>query len=106
MTSFLYYQYYYRYREKRKQVKNLVDSNNNVGAKTMLESAITEHNSFYNNGKKDFNYGEKLMMDHAQRHLDTVINQNDPEFFDNGIVKHQSDIVKDALLRVPKSDYS
>jgi hypothetical protein len=105
LTSLLLYNYYYRYREKRKQVKNLVDSNNNVGAKTMLESAITEHNSFYNNGKKDFNYGEKIMMEHAKRHLDDVIDKNDPEFLDGITIKHHSDIVKSALLQTPKTEY-
>lgn len=100
--------YYYRYRTVRKDVvKPLVDSTNYNTAKTVLENAIQEQNIFYPNMdiKKDFNYGEKIMMEHAKRHLDAVIDKNDPEFLDNGIIKHQSDIVKSALLQTPKTEY-
>ena len=105
LNNIFYYSYFYRYREKRKQIKAVVDIDF-VAAKNMLDAAIAEHISFFPNLKKDFNYGERLMMEHANRHLETVIDKNDPAYDDNGIIKHQSDIVKEALLRVPKTDYS
>jgi hypothetical protein len=106
MTNLLVHNYYYRYREKRKQIKEqLIDTENYEEAKTRLEEAITEHETKYPVLQRDFNYGERLVMDHALRHLNTVIGQNDPGFTDNGQIKHQSDIVKEVLLQNPKSDY-
>ena len=109
MTNHLLYSYYYRFREHRKQTKILVDSGNYQEAKTKLEAAIAEHENKYSEStKRDFNYGEKLMMNHAKRHLDTVIDKNDPPFVESttGETKHQSDTVKEALLQTPKQDYS
>ena len=105
MTSYLFYNYYYRYREKRKQAKNLVDSTQYIDARTRLENDIIEHESFYPNNKPDFNHNEKLLMIHAVNHLNPTINKNDPIFFDeNGNTRHQSDIVKEALLQSPTED--
>ena len=101
--------YYYRYRTVRKDVvKPLVDSTNYNTAKTVLENAIDEQTDFYPAFKKDFNYGEKIMMDHALNHLNAVINKNDPPYIDTatGTIKHHSDKVKSALLQTPKKDYS
>ena len=110
MTNYLLYNYYYRYRQLRKNIKDIVDTENYVEARNQLESAIAEQSNFYPNIdiKKDFNYGEKLMMDHADRHLGAVIDQEDPEFIDSqtGQIKHQSDIVKDSLLYTPKQNYA
>ena len=109
MTNLIIHEYYYRYREKRKLIKNqLVDIGNYQTAKTQLENALTEHLTKFPTAdtRRDFNYGEKIMVNHALAHLNTVIEQNDPEFFDNGVIKHQSDIVKEALLQNPKTDYS
>ena len=107
-TSLLVYNYYYRYREHRKQTKVLVDAAEYVEAKTKLEAAIAEYNNKYSGSeRRDFNYGEKLMMNHAKSHLDAIIDQNDPSFIDSatGETKHQSDIVKEALLQTPKQSY-
>ena len=107
MTNILYHNYFYRYREARKQIKAVADTANYVEAKTRLDALIAEHESNYPILAKDFNFGERLMMEHAQRHLQTVIDKNDPEFVDmNGNIGHQSDIAKEALLQVPKTDYS
>jgi hypothetical protein len=112
MPGVLVYGYYYRYRSVRKdKIKPLVDSENYVQAKTELENALTEHTTYYGSTpdtKKDFNYGEKITLQHSLAHLNVVIDQNDPGFIDSetGQTKHQSDIVKSALLHVPKSDYS
>lgn len=114
MTDLLLYGYYYRYRELRKQCKNLVDSLLYSEAKTKLDSAVAEHTAKYGDTKTmklsrpDFNYGERLMLEHAKAHLDVVIDKNDPSFLyqDGTTIGHHSDIVKEALQRVPKSDYS
>jgi hypothetical protein len=108
MTNYLYYNYFYRYRQLRKNIKDIVDSNNFVGAQTQLNNIIAEFEAKFPDSdiKRDYNFGEKIMMIHAKNHLDTVIDKNDPEFFESGVLKHQSDIVREALLRVPKSDYS
>ena len=111
MTSILIHEYFYRYRQQRKLVKDIVDIGNYQAAKTKLETTIAEFDTKYpvlNLNKKDFNYGEKLMMNHAKRHLDTVIDKNDPPFVESttGETKHQSDIVKEALLQTPKQDYT
>lgn len=109
MVGIIVYQYFFRYKAIRKDVvKPLVDATDYNTAKTKLENSIQEQTSFYPNMdvKKDFNYGEKIMMEHAKRHLDAVIDKNDPAFNESGIIKHQSDIVKSALLQTPKTDYS
>ena len=108
MTNLLLHNYYYRYRGQRKLVRDIiVGTGDFVGAKTKLDSVIIEYNSKYSGSdKKDFNYGEKIMLIHARDHLNAVIDKNDPGFFDNGVLKHHSDIVKEGLLRVPKSDYT
>ena len=108
MVNLLLHNNYYRYREKRKQIKIVVDTGDYPTAKTQLEAAITEYENKYSGSeRRDFNYGEKLMMNHAKSHLDAIIDQNDPSFIDSatGETKHQSDIVKEALLQTPKQSY-
>lgn len=101
---------YYRYSSIRKDVvKPLVDNSQYQTAKTQLEDAITEHNNFFPdlNTQRNFNFGEKIIMEHAKNHLDSVISDIDPPFIDSdGQIKHQSDIVKEALVYTPKQDYS
>ena len=114
LTNVALYSYYYRYREIRKQCKTLVDTSDYQNAKTKLDSAIAEHHTKYGPTKTmklekpDFNYGERIAMEHAQRHLNTVINEDDPEFYEADMItlRHQSDMVKQALTHIPKSDYS
>jgi hypothetical protein len=109
LTNILLYGYYYRFKEHRKQIKNLVDTGQDYTlALSKLTTAIQEHNTKYpNNNKRDFNFGEKITMEHAKDHLEAVIDKNDPSFIDsNGNIKHQSDLVKEGLLHQPKQDYS
>ena len=113
LTNILFYENYYKYREVRKQTKTLVDATNYTDAKTKLDSAIAEHTTKYGStqsmklSRPDFNYGERIAMQHAQRHLNTVIDKNDPPFiYEDGSTGHHSDIVKQALSHIPKSDYS
>lgn len=109
MTNYLYYNYYYRYRELRKQIKTIVDNQSYIEAKTKLETAIAEHQSKFpdSDTRLDFNYGEKIIMNHALAHINTVINNNDPSFINSndGTIGQHSDIVKSALVYTPKSDY-
>lgn len=110
LVNIIIYDKYHKYREKRNSIKNnFVDSAQYETAKSELENSLTELNNIYPNidNIKDFNYGEKIIMKHALNHLNAVINKDDPSFIDgNGQLKHQSDIVKESLLRQPKSDYS
>lgn len=102
MVNILIHEYYYRYRQFRKNIKNTVDSANYVQARTELTNLITEHESKFpdSDSTKDFNWGEKIMMTHAKRHVDAILTQDVSGYLDIHI-----DTVKDALVRVPKSDY-
>lgn len=110
MTNLVIFNYYYRYRQSRKLIKDLVDISDYTQAKSKLDSIMQEHNQKYSSeileSRKDFNYGERIMLQHSLNHLNAVIDKNDPEFFENGILKHQSDIVKEGLVREPKQDYT
>lgn len=111
MTANLFiHEYYYRYRQYRKQIKDIVDNQNYIDARNQLNAAIAEQQTKFPDmdTRRDFNFGEKIMMVHAKNHLDTVIEDNDPPFlnYKTGTIEHNSDTVKSALLRVPKSDYS
>ena len=63
--------YYYRYRQQRKNCKDLVDANNLQQAKTILQNSIIEHQNTFPNSdtRRDFNWEEKLKMKHALDHL-------------------------------------
>ena len=101
--------YYYRYRQQRKNCKSLVDAQNYTQARTQLQNMIAEHIQKYPDSatKRDFNYGEKLIIQHALNHINATIRKNDPPFIDHtGELKHQSDIVKSALVEVPDQTYS
>jgi hypothetical protein len=115
LTNLLLYGYYYRYRELRKQVKALVDIADYIEAKADLDAALVEHLAKYGDlpeQRRDFNYGERIIMNHAKAHLDTVLDQDDPSFIIDLMdgspttVGRHSDIVKDTLLVVPKADYT
>jgi hypothetical protein len=84
MTNILYYSYYYRYGEHRKQVNNLLNADNLVEAKNKLDVSIAEHNIKYPiqflENRHDFNYGEYVTMEHAKRHLDMVVVDGDIPF--------------------------
>lgn len=94
---------------KKENIKRKVDLENYSNALSELQSNIAELESSYAYtfiNKKE-KYGEHINLKHAQAHLNTVIDKDDPEFFDNnGEIKHQSDIVKEALLYQPKRDYT
>lgn len=103
-TSLILYQYYYRYKQFRKNIKTLVDSLDYTEAQTELETRIAEQQNFYglSLSNSEFNALENSEMIHANTHLDAVIDQNDPPYIDTDTqqTKHQSDIVKDSLTVV------
>lgn len=109
MTNVLFYGYYYRYRELRKQIKNLLDSDLYEEAKTNLDSTIIEHQGKYGQTPEqrlDFNYGERIILKHAKRHLDAQLERGNVEFInEQGEIIHQSDKVKHAISDIPKPDY-
>lgn len=87
----------------------MVDATNYQTARTNLQNSLAEHIQKYPNAdtRRDFNFGEKTLIIHALNHLNAVINKNDPPYKDeNGITKHQSDIVNSTLLETPKQDYN
>jgi len=45
------YYYYYRYKHFRKVVKNLLQNNDIVTAKTILSSTLTEHDNYMNSSE-------------------------------------------------------
>lgn len=111
MFPFVLQNHHNGYRLRKENIKRKVDLQNYQTAKTELENTITEQESSYSytfiNKKKE--YGENIILKHALNHLNEVIDKEDPSFIDtsnNGEIKHHSDIVKDALLREPKSDYT
>lgn len=113
MTANLFiHEYYYRYRQYRKQIKDIVDAANYIDARNQLNAAIAEHEAKYPfeeflEQKRDFNFGERSLMVHANNHLNTVIDDNDPAYLDiDNTIKHHSDIVRQELLAVPKPDYN
>lgn len=106
--------YYYRYSQHRKNVKQNIDTANYTEAKTQLDNIITEHESKFPDAetKKDFNYGEKLILTQARNHIqEALINENNPDLyfvddnFNRTLGKH-SDQVNQILSQTPKSDYN
>lgn len=94
MTNFIItYQYYYRYRQARKTIRDLVASDNFVDAQNMINSFVTEHDNYINNnGNPIPNTGEtftsvdNLSLHHGKDHL---------EFAENDSIQKQATL--DAL---------
>jgi hypothetical protein len=73
LTHLLFYDYYYRFREHRKQIKNLVIANNHEAAISKLDTVIEEHNNYItsrnieNNGNT-FTSLDSFSLRHAKNH--------------------------------------
>ncbi len=111
MFPYVIFAHHLGYSLQKESIKRKVDLQNYETAKTELESTIAEQESSYSytfiNKKKQ--YGDNIILKHALNHLNEVIDKEDPSFIDtsnNGEIKHHSDIVKEALQREPKSDYT
>jgi ribosomal protein L22 len=115
LTSILLHNYYYRYSQQRKNVKQEIENGNYVQAKNQLDNVITEHQSKFPNAetRKDFNYGEKLILTQAKNHIqEALIDENNPDLYlvdpiTNVVTlgKH-SDQVKKILSHTPKQSYN
>jgi hypothetical protein len=116
MTNLLVYNYYYRYKQFRKNIKdNLVDAQNYVEARNQLQNIIAEHQSKFpdSDTRRDFNFGEKIIMEHAKRHLNEYVDATEkgvllpPVLKMDGItIETQEEIIKNILLYQGKADYS
>ena len=111
MTNLLLHNYYYRYKEHRKQLKNNINVDDFTGAKAILDSVVAEHDNKYPLGlmmsRVDFNLGEHFILYHAKRHIDEYILNGDSPYIDkDGNPKTQKDNILEILELSPKQDYS
>lgn len=74
MTSYLYYNYYYRYRDVRKNIKQDLINNDISGAKIKLDQYIIENDNYINNNNIPntgitFTSIDNLSLHHAKDHI-------------------------------------
>jgi type II secretory pathway component HofQ len=114
LTNILLHNYYYRYKEQRKQTKDLVENSNYTQARDKLDQVLAEHQTKYpdSDTKKDFNYGEKLIMRQARNHIqEALIDENNPDqYYVDPItnvvtLRKHSDQIKQILEYIPKINY-
>lgn len=112
----LHYSHLFRIRERRKQTKNLVDSENYSQALNSLNEILEEQSNFYTDElieqRKDFQYGEKIQIEQARNHLEQiVIGDNNPNYYavdretNTYQIKPHSEKVKQILNNTPKTSY-
>ena len=80
-SSLILYGYYYRYKQVRKSIKDLVSADNFSTAKTFLDSYKAQHDNYVQNGNisttnDNFTALDNRSIHHASDHLDVVVNQN------------------------------
>lgn len=78
MTNLILYGYYYRYRQARKSVKDLVSADNFSTAKTILDQYIQEHDAYMQNNSipiihDNFTTTDNASLHHASAHMEAVI---------------------------------
>lgn len=82
MTNFIIlYEYYYRYRQSRKTIRDLVASDNFVDAQNMINSFIIENDNYINsngipNTGETFTSVDNLSLHHGRDHL--TVAENNP----------------------------
>lgn len=74
-NSIILYSYYYKYREHRKQIKNLVQSNSFTEGRNKIDAVIAEHDNYVNsrgiqNNGNNFTSLDNLSLKHASDHLE------------------------------------
>lgn len=94
MPSVIIHNYYYRYRQYRKNIKDLVNNENYTEARNQLNSLITEHDSYILNtaSNSEFSLAENSSIHHANAHLTS---------FENTGQIHQKDAIINALDEIP-----
>lgn len=78
MPPLLLYTYYYKYKDERKVIKNLVESDNVEVASIQINDVITEHDTYVNergiqNDGNNFTSIDNLKLHHAKLHLDSLV---------------------------------
>lgn len=90
----LHYSYFFKYKQYRNEIKNLIEIDNDiVAAKTLLHSTITEHDNYITvnnieNIGDTFTSIDNLSLHHANDHL---------RAFEESSVQQQKDATVDAL---------
>lgn len=83
MTNLLIHNYYHRYREYKRQIKNLLNGgNNSQEAKTKLDLAVIENDNYIAsrgiiNDGSTFTSVDNLSLHHAQDHLNAFEQTNE-----------------------------
>lgn len=76
-ANVLFYNYYYRYKQARKTVKDLVIANDFQNAKTLLDSYVAEHDNYTTSrnitvNDSTFTGIDNMSLHHGQDHLDAA----------------------------------
>ena len=78
MTSFLYYQYYYKYADARKTIKNDLINENISGAGIKLTQYIIENDNYMSKGiTTPFAVLDNMSLHHAKDHLNEFQNNTE-----------------------------
>ena len=77
MTNVLFYNYYYRYRQARKTVKDLVAADDFTTAKNLLDSYVAEHDNYTSTrnitvNDSTFTGLDNMSLHHGQDHLEVA----------------------------------
>ena len=99
---------------KEEIVSRFIDSGRFAEAKTRLEELIAQHEAQYGTDidslPRNRIYGIRINLLHVLRHLETVIDKDNPSFIidlmdgSTPTIGHHSDIVRQALLyQVPEA---
>lgn len=102
MPNIILHGFYYRYREERKQIKNLVQSENYVDAKNKIDITIIEHDDYIQNRNitndgNNFTSDDNFSLYHARKHLDGVL-QLIQEQREDKLIQRQKQSTIDALV--------
>lgn len=76
-ANVLFYNYYYRYKQARKTVKDLVTANDFNTAKTLLDSYVAEHDNYTSSrniivNDSTFTGIDNLSLHHGKDHLEVA----------------------------------
>jgi hypothetical protein len=98
MVAVLIYTYYYKYKDERKHLKSLVESNNISGATSIINQTISEHDSYISdnnilNTGDTFTSVDNLSLHHAQDHLNSL-EQQQSENKPDGIIQQKNATIR------------
>lgn len=77
--NILYYNYFFKYRDERKVIKNMIQNNDISNATTRINSVISEHDIYLlkTNNNSPFTTTDNKSLHHAKDHLDAFNFTND-----------------------------